>query len=45
MRRYILAMLVALVLVVGALAMNKGVTDPRPPQRSPPSIPHDFRLR
>ena len=45
MRRYIVALLAALVLVVGAFAMNKGVTDPPPPQRELPPIPHDFRLR
>ena len=46
MPRYILAMLAAIVLVVGALAMNKGVTDPPPPQRpASPPIPRDFRLR
>jgi hypothetical protein len=44
MRTYILALLAALVLVVGALAMNNGVTGP-PPERPPLSIPHDFRLR
>ena len=45
MRRYIVALLVALVLVVGAYAMNQGVTGPPPPQRELPPIPRDFKLR
>ena len=46
MRRYILALLAALVLVVGAYAMNQGITGPPPPpQRELPAIPRDFRLR
>ena len=46
MRRYIVALLAALVLVVGAFAMNKRATDPLPPpQRPPPAIPYDIRLR
>jgi hypothetical protein len=45
MRRYIVALLVALVLVVGAFVRNKGGTDPPPSQREPLPIPHDFRLR
>ena len=46
MRRYIVALLVALVLVIGAFAMNQGMTGPPPPpQRELPPLPRDFRLR
>jgi hypothetical protein len=45
MRRYIVALLVALVLVAGAYAMNQGFTGPPPPQRELPPLPRDFKLR
>ena len=45
MRRYIVALLAALVLVIVAFAMNQGITGPPPPQRELPPIPRDFRLR
>jgi len=45
MRRYILALLTALVLVAGAYAMNQGVTGPQSPQRELLPIPRDIKLR
>ena len=47
MRKYILALLAAVVLVAGAFAINRSGTDPPPsaPSRELPRIPHDFRLR
>jgi hypothetical protein len=45
MWRYMVALLVALVLVIGAFAMNQDITGPPPPQRELPPIPRDFRLR
>jgi hypothetical protein len=46
MRRYILALITALVLAGGAYTMNRGITGPPPPpQRELPAIPRDIRLR
>jgi hypothetical protein len=46
MRKYILALLAAVVLVAGAFAINRSGTDPpSAPYRELPRIPHDFRLR
>ena len=44
MRRYILALLAALVLVAGALAMNQGSTGRLPPTRELPNL-RELRLR
>ncbi len=44
MRGYILALLAALVLVIGALAMNQGATGPPSPPRDLPNL-HELRLR
>jgi hypothetical protein len=45
MRRYILALLAALGLVVGALAINQNSTEPSPALRPLLPNPHDLRLR
>jgi hypothetical protein len=45
MRRYILALLAALVLAAGALAINQNSTGPSPATRQLLPNPNDLRLR